>query len=90
MAKLVSTLFFKLSVLTSILSLTSLFGFASGETAAADSQIEEVVVTGSYIKRKNQSDLASPINVLGLEKIQENGWTDIEEISETITLIPVQ
>mgnify|MGYP001995715127 CR=1 FL=1 len=68
-----------------LVTLTYTFNSVVAESTAAEAEIEEVVVTGSYIKRKNQSDLASPINVLGLEKIQENGWTDIEDISETFT-----
>ena len=59
MAKLVSTLFFKFSVLASILSLTSLFGVASAETAAADSEIVEVVVTEAISSEKIRAS-ASP------------------------------
>lgn len=47
--------------------------------------IEETVVTGSYIKRKNQADLASPIDVVGMEDIVKNGWSSIEDIAETFT-----
>ena len=85
MARRLSDFVFKTGALLGLMTLTYTFNSAFAEATAADAEIEEVVVTGSYIKRKNQSDLASPINVLGLEKIQENGWTDIEDISETFT-----
>ena len=47
--------------------------------------IEEIIVTGSFIKRKNQADLASPIDVVGMEDIVKNGWSSIEDIAETFT-----
>ncbi len=52
---------------------------------AAEDEIEEVVVTGSYIKHTNQADVPSPIDTVGLEDIQANGWTDLEDITETFT-----
>ena len=48
-------------------------------------EIEEIVVTGSYIKGQNQADLASPIDVVDLEDIAANGWSSIEDIAETLT-----
>ena len=60
-----------------------LFNFAFAEES--EEVIEETVVTGSYIKRKNQADLASPIDVVGMEDIVKNGWSSIEDIAETFT-----
>ncbi|MXY54681.1 MAG: hypothetical protein F4Y86_19445 [Gammaproteobacteria bacterium] len=56
------------------------------ETAfAEESEIEEVIVTGSHIKRTNQADVPSPIDVVGMEDIAANGWSSIEDIAETLT-----
>ena len=57
---------------------------ASDEVAAGE-DVEEVVVTGSYIKRKNQADLSSPLDTVGLEDIEASGWTDLEDVAETFT-----
>ena len=57
---------------------------ASDEVAAGE-DVEEVVVTGSYIKPKNQADLSSPLDTVGLEDIEASGWTDLEDVAETFT-----
>ncbi len=50
---------------------------ALAEEGEAD---EEVIVTGSYIKRKNQADVSSPLDTVGLEDIQAQGWSDLEDV----------
>ncbi len=55
------------------------------EDSADDEFVEEMVVTGSYIKRKNQADLSSPLDTVGLEDIEASGWTDLEDVAETFT-----
>ena len=52
---------------------------------AQESEIEEILVTGSHIKRTNQADVPSPIDVVGMEDIAANGWSSIEDIAETFT-----
>ena len=52
---------------------------------AEESEIEEIIVTGSHIKRTNQADVPSPIDVVGMEDIAANGWSSIEDIAETFT-----
>jgi iron complex outermembrane recepter protein len=42
---------------------------AAQSTSANDAAIEEVVVTGSFIKRKNQADMTSPIQTLGSNEL---------------------
>lgn len=61
-----------------ILILTSNVNAASSREplSGSDPLIEEVVVTGSYIKRKKKSDLSSPLDTIGLEDIEANGWTE--------------
>ena len=43
-------------------------------------EIEEVVVTGSFISRKSQDDLGSPTTVLDHERILESGFTGVEDL----------
>ena len=69
---------------TLALSAGSALAQAADDDEAAD-DIEEVVVTGSYIKRKNQMDLSSPLDTVGLEDIEASGWTDLEDVAETFT-----
>lgn len=59
-----------------------------GTLFAAEDELEEVIVTGSYIRRQNQADLPSPINTVTLEDMQANGWTDMEDVAETFTFSP--
>ncbi len=56
--------------------------------AAEGDDLEEVVVTGSYIKRQNQADLPSPLNTVTIEDMRANGWTDLEDVTETFTFSP--
>ena len=64
-------------------------GAALGQSEAAaseeDEDLEEVVVTGTYIKRTNQANVASPLDTVGLEDIEASGWTDLEDVAETFT-----
>ena len=75
------------SVFTAVSVLLSFSSFHV-QAASDDEAIEEIVVTGSYIKRRNQQDLSSPLNTVGLEDIEANGWTDLEDVAETFTFSP--
>ncbi len=80
--------FIKKFVIFWMMGVFSLLAIPLQYVSAADEAggvIEEVVVTGSFIKRKNQSDLASPINIIGLEEINQTGFSDLEDIAETMT-----
>lgn len=76
------------------MALFALSGMLPGTTYAIENEveeieeIEEVIVTGSYIRRKNQADLASPINTVTLEDMQANGWSNLEDVIETFTFSP--
>lgn len=73
------------------LALFAFSGLLPGTTYAADTEleeIEEVLVTGSYIRRMNQADLASPVNTVTLEDMQANGWSNLEDVMETFTFAP--
>ena len=75
------------SMLTAVSVLLSFSSF-NVQAQSDDEAIEEIVVTGSYIKRRNQQDLSSPLNTVGLEDIEANGWTDLEDVAETFTFSP--
>ncbi len=51
-----------------------------------DGVLEEVVVTGSYIKRDSQAELASPVEVLTNEDLRNIGATSLDEIVNTLTI----
>ena len=52
--------------------------------AADDAEIEEVVVTGSYIK-KSAADSPSPLSVVSRADIEEIGAMDIKDIVKSLT-----
>ena len=68
-----------------IAGVSATFGIASTTTLGAEREIEEIIVTGSYIKRRNQADLGSPVDTFGLEEIKSTGFTSIEDITKTFT-----
>jgi iron complex outermembrane receptor protein len=73
------------------IALSTLSMVLPGTSYASDTEveeIEEVVVTGSYIRRKNQAGFASPINTVTLEDMQANGWSNLEDVMETFTFSP--
>lgn len=48
--------------------------------------LEEVIVTGSFIRRKSQFDSPSPISVLGSEDLARIGASTIRDITQTLTI----
>lgn len=59
---------------------------AAGELRAdpQDGEIEEIVVTGSHLKRESR-DYASPLTVLGRDDLDVAGATDIKEIIRSLS-----
>ena len=49
-------------------------------------EIEEVVVTGSYIRRASQFDSASPIKTIGSEGIRATGAKSVADITQNMTI----
>ncbi len=47
---------------------------------------DEIVVTGSFIKRKNQADLPSPLQTVGAGDIEDIGAFNIADITQTLTI----
>ncbi len=52
----------------------------------ATAQDDEIVVTGSFIKRKNQADLPSPLETVGEADIKNIGAQNIGDITQTLTI----
>ena len=48
--------------------------------------IEEIVVTGSYIRRESQFDSPSPLTTIGFEQIEDLGVNEISDIIERMTI----
>jgi outer membrane receptor protein involved in Fe transport len=71
----------------SALSLTvvSLFG-AAVATPAAGQEIEEVIVTGSYIRRPSQFDSPSPLVNMTADDIAATGANDLGRVLEDLTI----
>ena len=62
----------------------SLAGSASAQTAERANEIEEVVVTGSFIAGTPE-DSASPVDVLSAQDLEKQGSPSVVELVKTIT-----
>lgn len=51
-----------------------------------DNVVEEVVVTGSYIRRKSQADSPNPIAVIGGEHLDAIGAANFADLVQTLTI----
>jgi len=59
---------------------------ASDSVKGANAQeLEEIVITGSFIRRKSQADLPSPIATVGSSDIDDIQAKDIADIVQTLT-----
>ena len=63
-----------------IFCLMTFFGLGSKVSLAEDQTIEEVVVTGSYIKKKSQLDSASPLTNIGQAEMDNAGIFTSQEL----------
>jgi iron complex outermembrane recepter protein len=68
-----------------VLYLMIIFGLGSQTALAADQAIEEVVVTGSYIK-SSPTDGASPVDVLDRSYLNEISAVSIADITRNLTV----
>ncbi|WDI32825.1 TonB-dependent receptor [Hyphococcus flavus] len=53
---------------------------------AQDDTDDVIVVTGSFIKRKSQADLPSPLETVGAGDIEDIGANNIADITQTLTI----
>lgn len=59
--------------------------FLEKPVLAEETGVEEVVVTGSYIKRKSQLDSPSPLNIVGGEDLARQGLNNLGDIARNMT-----
>jgi len=84
---------------TRLLRTTSAIAFGTAalaalpDTAAAQQQaggqgqqLEEIVVTGSYIRRATEAGVGAPISVIGRGDIKDIGASNIADIIQTLTI----
>jgi iron complex outermembrane recepter protein len=57
---------------------------APAATAAPDSELQEIVVTGSMIKRPN-AETAEAVTILKTDALKDQGVTSVEQIMNTLT-----
>src|ERR1700734_44252 len=57
---------------------------APAATAAPDPELQEIVVTGSMIKRPN-SETAEAVTILKTDALKDQGITSVEQIMNTLT-----
>ena len=77
---------FRSTAVTTLLSAMVLPAAPSAMALQDDDGVEEIVVTGSYIKRKNQADTASPIQVTGQEDMTAQGVVTMADFAATLTV----
>lgn len=53
---------------------------------AAQEQVDEIVVTGTNIKRSSFSDLASPVQNVGKDSFDSIGAKDLRDVIDTLTI----
>jgi len=68
------------------LGTTPLLGLAQQASQQANPVIEEVVVTGTYIRRQSQLDSPSPLITIGYEDMENLGVNEISDIIERMTI----
>ncbi len=77
-----------LLITTAIISTLVSAGLASAraQDQGQDQEIEEIVVTGSYIRRPRQAESAVPFSVLVTEDLNEMGAKTIADVTQTLTI----
>ena len=58
----------------------------SQQPAQTPGVIEEIVVTGSYIRRESQFDSPSPLTTIGFEQLADLGVNEISDLIERMTI----
>lgn len=73
---------------TSMLALASQTALAQSDSEddAEEKVIEEVITTGTYIRGRTQSDSASPLTVVGVEKLRNIGAANFADLTQTLTI----
>lgn len=75
-----------LAAIAAIVPTSASFAQQVSDQSVDQSSVEEIVVTGSYIRRKSQFDSPSPIQVVGSEQLDQLGVSTIAELTQTLTI----
>lgn len=75
-----------LAAISVLMPATAATAQQAGDQTADQTSLEEIVVTGSYIRRKSQFDSPSPIQVVGSETLDQLGVSTIAELTQTLTI----
>ena len=72
---------------TSLAAVTASMAVTSVTSNAAAQAIDDtIIVTGSFIKKRNQADLPSPLLTVGASEIKGIGAQNIADITQTLTI----
>ena len=64
----------------------SVIGNSGLAQPASEKALEEIIVTGSYIRRKSQFDIPSPTQVISNEDIDKQGASTISDITKNLSI----
>lgn len=79
--------FYRATALTAgCLTMLAGMGAKAQDADTDDVEIEEVVVTGSYIRGKTQSSSPSPIAVIGSDNLGQIGASNFADLVQTLTI----
>lgn len=70
----------------SILAVSVAVALPAITITTAQAQDDEIVIIGSRLKRKSQSDLPSPVQTVGSEDVSAIGAKNIADITQTLTI----
>ena len=75
--------FFTINLLSSAIAFALLGG--AGQTLAQETDVEEVVVTGSYIRRSEGITAASPLTSFSAEDLESQGTVNMAQVVQNLT-----
>lgn len=77
---------FKVTALAAALAMSLSMNSFAQEDAGSDSELEEVVVTGSFLSRLRQSDVPSPTSVFDGDYLDDIGAANVADFVSTLTI----
>ena len=75
-----------LTARTSAIALVAALAMPQTSYAQAAGADDVIVVTGSFIKKRNQADLPSPLQTVGSSDIDDIGAQNIADVTQTLTI----
>lgn len=77
---------FGLTAKVSAIAIAAAVAAPQAALAQAAGASDQIIVTGSFIKRQNQADLPSPLQTVGASDIDDIGAQNIADITQTLTI----